>query len=195
MRKGVTEHVWVKVLETCLLGTTSQHLANAVVGHIASAADPELGTAGKAMLASFAEVALDGLANLVAERTGTGRRPLPRTRATSASKSRSASGRPPRSLPYQVREIDSDENRPWTVRDSRACARRGRLAPRVRVDDRQLLSSSRSPSVALALTQRPQPRPGCAGTRPREPSALPSPPCRPTLGSPNSRQRRPSAPG
>jgi hypothetical protein len=32
--------------------------------------------------------------------------------------------RPPRSLPYRVREVDSEGNRPWTVRDSHACARR-----------------------------------------------------------------------
>jgi hypothetical protein len=89
-------------------------------------------------------------------------------------------------------EIDGHQNRPWAVRDSRACARRG-VSHRadVRVDDRQFLSSSRSSSVSLALTQRPQPRPGCAGDPLGEASALPSLLCLPTLDSPNSRERPP----
>jgi hypothetical protein len=77
MCEGVTEHVRVEVLETSLLGAASKHLGNAVVGYIASPADPELSTAGKAMLGAFPQVALDGLTSLVTERTGTGSTSLP----------------------------------------------------------------------------------------------------------------------
>jgi hypothetical protein len=77
MREGVTEHVRVEMIQTSLLSAASQHLANAVVRHVAAAANPELGTAGKAMLAALAQVALDGLTGLVTEGTGTGSAPLP----------------------------------------------------------------------------------------------------------------------
>lgn len=72
MRERVTEHVRVEVIQTSLLGAAAKHLTNAVVGHVSPPADPELGTAGKAMLASFPQVAFDGLTSLVTERTGTG---------------------------------------------------------------------------------------------------------------------------
>jgi hypothetical protein len=71
MRERVTEHVRVEVIQTSLLGAASKHLANAVVRHATSAANPELGTPGEAMLGSLPQVTLDGLASLVAERTGT----------------------------------------------------------------------------------------------------------------------------
>lgn len=80
---------------------------------------------------------------------------------------------------------------------TRAPARVGGVSHRadVRVDDRQFLSSSRSSSVSLALTQRPQPRPGCAGDPPGGASALSSPPCSPTVNSPTLASDPLSAPG
>jgi hypothetical protein len=64
---------------------------------------------------------------------------------------------------------------------TRAPARVGGVSHRadVRVDDRQFLSSSRSSSVSLALTQCPQPCPGCAGDPLGGVFALPSLPCLP----------------
>jgi hypothetical protein len=53
MSECVTEHVRVEVIEISLLGAASEHLTHAVVSHVASAADPELGTAGKATLAAL----------------------------------------------------------------------------------------------------------------------------------------------
>lgn len=40
----MAEHVRVEVLEPRFLGASSEHLAYAVVGHVASSADPELVT-------------------------------------------------------------------------------------------------------------------------------------------------------
>jgi hypothetical protein len=71
MSECVTEHVRVEVIKTSLLGPASKHLADAVVGHIASTANPELATFGKTMLAALSEVTLDGLASFVTEWTST----------------------------------------------------------------------------------------------------------------------------
>jgi hypothetical protein len=77
MGEGMAEHVRVEVLETGLLGAASKHLGNAVIGHIAATANPELVTFGNTMLAALSEVTLDGLASLVTKRAGTGSTAFP----------------------------------------------------------------------------------------------------------------------
>jgi hypothetical protein len=53
MDEGVAEHVRVEMFQTSLFGAAAKHLPTAVIGHIATAADPELNAFGKTVLAAY----------------------------------------------------------------------------------------------------------------------------------------------
>jgi hypothetical protein len=73
----VSEHMWMQVFKTTLLRPSPEHLADAVVSHDTASTQPECRIPGKAMLASFSEIALKCLPSLISKGTGAGSATFP----------------------------------------------------------------------------------------------------------------------
>ena len=70
VRKGVTEHVRVQVVDTCLLRSSAEHLGDPVASQDTSSTQPQRRPSSQGVLVALTQVPLDRLTRLVTEGTG-----------------------------------------------------------------------------------------------------------------------------